>query len=390
MTETAVPLKRFDRKFIRSTIRSLFCCFPAVIFLSSTALAQAQINQFIDDTVVQQISLTVNPTDWATLLQNYESDTYYHATFAWNGISEDIGIRQHGQGSRSPIKPNLDLNFAHYTASQTFLGDGFLLLKANNDDASNLHEWLAMKLYQRMGFPAPRESFATVTVNGTVLGFYTIVEHDDTAFVQRNFGESSGYFYEWKNANYYDFGNLGTDPTLYAPFLDLKTNQATPDLQTFANLVQIINQPASSSFTDAQFIAALEQYMDPQMFLTYAATENVLAEADGLVGGIEAMNNFDLYQFQGTTIYTLTPWDTELTFSTAQRDIFDGFTNGTYVNVLANRLIGIPGYQNIYMDQLNRAAGLLGGTGGWADSEVTREYAVINSAASSDPIKQCD
>lgn len=367
-----------------------FCCFSVVLYLASTAWAQPQINQFIDDTAVQQISLTVDPADWATFLQNYQDNTYYHATFVWNGISEDIGIRQHGGGSRSPIKPNIDLNFAHYTKNQTFLGDGFLILKANNEDASNLHEWLSMKLYRKMGFPAPRESFATVTVNGTLLGFYMILEHDDIAFVQRNFGEDGGYFYEWENiGDNYDFGNLGTNPTLYSGYLDLKSNQATADLQTFANLVQVVNQPITSGFTSAQFIAALQQYMDPQMFLTYAATENVLAEADGLVGGIEGMNNFDMYQFQGTTIYTLTPWDKDLTFSDPSRDIFAGFTNGTFINVLAATLAGMPAYKNVYMDQLNRAANLLGGAGGWADSEITREYGVINAAASNDPNKQC-
>lgn len=370
--------------------RNISWYFPAVVFIATVGFAQQNINLLIDDTVVQQISLTVNPTDWASFLQNYESDTYYHATFGWNGISENIGIRQHGGGSRSPIKPNIDLNFAKYTSSQTLLGDSFLVLKANNEDASNLHEWISMKLFRKMGFPAPRESFATVTVNGTLLGFYMIVEHDDVAFVQRNFGEDGGYFYEWQNiGDNYDFGNLGTNPSIYSPYLDLKSNQAAPDLQTFTNLVQVINQPLSSSFTSAQYIADLQQYLDPQVFLTYAATENVLGEADGLVGGIEGMNNFDLYQYQGTTVYTLTPWDKDLTFGDPGRDIFLGFTNGTNINVLAAALIGIPGYQNIYMDQINRAANLLGGAGGWADSEVAREYGVINTAASNDPNKQC-
>ncbi|MGA3186335.1 MAG: CotH kinase family protein [Bryobacteraceae bacterium] len=367
-------------------MKSPFAYF-SIFLLAGAAWGQPQINQFIDDTVVQQISLTVDPTDWAAFLQNYLSDTYYHATFTWNGVSENIGIRQHGGGSRSPIKPNIDLNFAHYTSSQNFLGEGFLVLIAGNEDPSNMHSWLAMQLFRKMGIPAPRESFATVTVNGTLLGFYTLVEHDDPTFLERNFGESGGYYYEWDNqGDYYDFGNLGTNPSLYANYLDLKTNQAAPDLQTFTNLVQVINQ---TSLTDAQFITALEQYMDPKMFLTYAATENVIAEGDGLVGGVIAMNNFNLYQFQGTTIYTITPWDKTNSFSSNTRDIFMGFTNGANINVLAARLIAIPGYQNFYMDQINRAAGILGGAGGWADSEITREYGVINTAASNDPNKQC-
>ncbi|MGA3189997.1 MAG: CotH kinase family protein [Bryobacteraceae bacterium] len=370
-------------------IRNSFL-FPVFLFFVVGTFAQAQINQFIDDTVVQQISLTVAPADWAAFLQNYLDSTYYHATFVWNGVSQDIGIRQHGGGSRSPIKPNIDLNFAHYTSSQTFFGENLLILKANNEDPSNLHEWISMKLFRKMGFPAPRESFATVTVNGTLLGFYMIVEHDDPAFAQRNYGESSGSLYEWQNqGDEYDFGNLGTNPQLYAPYLELKSNQSAPDLQTFTNLVQVINQPSSSTFTNDQFITALEQYLDPQMFLTYAATENVLSEADGLVGGLEAMNNFDFYQFQGTTIYALFPWDKDLTFDNPSRDIFQGFTIGPYINVLAARLIAIPGYKNIYMDQINRAANLFGGTGAWADSEITREYGVINTASSNDPNKQC-
>ena len=179
------------------------------------------------------INLTMNLNDWATLQQNYLLDAYYHATFTWNGISEDIGIRSHGGSSRSPIKPNLDLNFAHYEKNQTFLGLPFVIIKANNEDPSNLHEWISMKLFRKMGLPAPREAPAQVFLNGQLLGFYYIVEHEDETFLQRDFGESGGYLYEWEYANNYEFENLGTDPSLYAQFLDLKTDQATPDLQTW-------------------------------------------------------------------------------------------------------------------------------------------------------------
>jgi len=246
---------------------------------------------------VQAINLTMDLNDWATLQKNYLLDTYYHATFTWNGISENIGVRSHGQGSRSPIKPNLDLNFAHYTKTQTFLGLPFVILKANNDDPSNLSEWISMKLFRKMGIPAPREAPAQVYINGQLLGFYYIVEHIDETFLQRDFGESGGYLYNWKSANDYDFGNLGTDPTLYAQFLDLKTSQAAPDLQTFDNLVQVINQPASATFTDDAFIAAVSQYVDPKQFLTYGATEQVLAGTDSLIGGQQGINNFYLYLF---------------------------------------------------------------------------------------------
>ena len=360
-----------------------------VVATCATAFAQVQANPFLDDTTVQAINLTMDPNDWATLQQNYLLDTYYHATFTWNGISENIGIRSHGGGSRSPIKPNLDLNFAHYTKTQTFLGLPFVLLKANNEDPSNMCEWLSMKLYRKMGIPAPREAPAQVFVNGQLLGFYYIVEHLDETFLQRDFGESGGYLYEWQSANDYDFENLGTDPTLYSQFLDLKTSQAAPDLQTFDNLVQVINQPASATFTDDAFIAALSQYLDPKQFLTYGATEQVLAGTDSLIGGQQGMNNFDLYQFQGTTVYYFIPWDKDSTVYDWTRDIMYGISNGPTINLLAQRLFAIPQYQQVYLNAAVNAANLMGGTGGWADSEITREYGVIQAAALDDPNKQC-
>jgi uncharacterized protein (TIGR03437 family) len=361
----------------------------AIAATCATAFAQVQANPFLDDSAVRVINLTMAANDWAALQQNYLLNTYYHATFTWNGISEDIGVRSHGGGSRSPIKPNLDLNFAHYTKTQTFLGLPFVLLKANNEDASNMREWISMKLFRKMGIPAPREAPAQVYLNGQLLGFYYIVEHLDATFLQRNFGESGGYLYEWQSANNYDFENLGTDPTLYAQFLNLKTSQAASDLQTFDNLVQVINQPPSATLTDGAFIAALSQYVDPKQFLTYGATDQVLAGSDSLIGGQQGMNNLDLYQFQGATLYNFIPWDKDSTLNDVTRDIMEGVSIGSTINLLAQRLVAIPQYAQVYLAALSKAATLMGGTGGWADQEFTREYGVIQAAATNDPNKQC-
>jgi len=367
--------------------------FSAGVLVATCVTASAQVlaNPFFDDSTVQVINLTMDPSDWATLQQNYLLDTYYHATFTWNGIAEDVGIRSHGEGSRSPIKPNLDINFAHYDKTQTLLGLPFIVLKANNEDPSNMCEWISMKLFRKMGIPAPREAPAQVYLNGQILGFYYIVEHIDETFLQRDLGESTGYLYDWKSIGgiNYDFQNLGTDPTLYAQFLDLKTDQAAPDLQTFDNLVQVINQPASATFNDDAFIAALSQYVDPIQFLTYGATEQVLAGHDSLIGGQQGINNLYLYQFAGTTLYYFIPWDKSSTVYDWTRDIMYGISTGSTINLLAQRLAAIPQYLQVYLNAAVNAATLMGGTGGWADSEISREYGVIQAAALDDPNKQC-
>ncbi len=234
--------------------------------LSGAATAQTAANAFFDDSQMHVINITMAPSDWSTLLQNYLLDTYYSASMTWNGQSVSFGIRSHGgRQQERGIKPNLDFNFGvHYTPGQTFQGLEFVLLKANNEDPSNLHEWMSMKLYRAMGLPAPREAPAQLYVNGQLLGFYYIVEHeDDNAgnFLTRNFGENGGYLYDWRYGNGYEFGNLGVNPFSYAPFLEIKSNQLAPDLQTFANFIQAVNAPATN---EATYIAGLSAYMNPQ------------------------------------------------------------------------------------------------------------------------------
>jgi uncharacterized protein (TIGR03437 family) len=115
----------------------------------------------------------------------------------------------------------------------------------------------------------------------------------------------------------------------------------------------------------------------------------VLADQDGILDGESGANNFYLYQFQNSTLYTLIAWDKDQAFSNPQRSILDGVTTGANINVLAQALYSFPDYQAVYQSELNRAASLLGGAGGWGDTELTREYRVIRSAALNDPNKQC-
>ena len=234
-----------------------------------------------------------------------------------------VGIRSHGNGSRNPIKPNLDVNFGEYVANQAFLSINFFILVANNQDASTIHERVAYKLLQKMGIPTPRETSARLYINGQYFGFYNIVEHEDANFLQRNFGETGGYLSEWKAADFYTWGYLGSDPSVYAPFLDLKTNQAAANLPWFANLVAAINQTSS-----ADFPSAISQYLNPQLYLTMAATESVVSEYDGLVGSIDGIDNFDIYQFQNSNLSEFIPWDQVLSFDEAPpRTFFYGNTS---------------------------------------------------------------
>ncbi len=361
-------------------MRQVICLLT--IFLAPRLVFAQDANTIFDDTVLQDVYLQVDPADWATLQQNYLLNDYYPATLTWNGITEIIGIRSHGNGSRSPIKPNLDLKFDEYVKKQMLVGESTIDAKAANQDASLMHESISFQIFRMMGLPAPRLSHARLFLNGNFFGLYLLEEHEDETYTQRDLGESTGYLYEWQPITVFNFDNLGSDPSVYAQFLELKTKQATPDLQTFATFMQVVND---SSLSDSDYITAISKYINPKLFLAHAATENILAELDGMFGGVDGINNFYLYQYNNTSFYQVLTWDKDLTFWDSGRDLF----YGTDVNHITARLLKIPEYQTAYLAAASKAIALFGGTGGWADQEITREYNLINDAATQDVNKQC-
>jgi uncharacterized protein (TIGR03437 family) len=335
---------------------------------------------FFDDTIMQDVYLQMDPADWATFQAHYLENTYYPATFTWNRITLNIGIRSRGTGSRSPVKPNFTFKFDKYVKGQTFLGETTVFTKANNQDPSNLRDRLSMKFFQRMGLPAPRESFARIHLNGQFLGLSELIEAPDEQLVMRNLGENTGYLYQWNAIDRYDFEYLGPDPNNYVMFLDLKSSQSAPDAANFLGLVQAVNLSS-----DADFVAAVSKYLDPKQFLIHAAIENVLANSDGILSSTFGMNNFYFYQYANGSQYQFLPWDEDMSF-----DWYGwGVASGLDTNVLTRRLMAIPEYRNTYMSALAKAANLFGGPGGWADQELTREYNLIAADARNDPHKQC-
>lgn len=364
---------------VRRRYTLLQSCF---IFLLSAIGAAAQTSaDFFDDTRLQDISLTVAAKDWSALQEHYQDNTYYPADFVWNDIKLRIGIRSRGRGSRSAVKPNLHLNFDKEVKKQRFLGLESANLNGNNQDASTLHTLISFKVFTHLGLPTPRLAMARLFLNGEYFGLYNLVEEIDEHFLERNFGESTGFLYEYEPNRVFNFEWLGSDPALYSPLLFEPANhEDDPNPQPIVEMISAINFSS-----DADFVDAVSKYINPELYLTHVAIENVLTEIDGILGGVYGMNNFDFYRFNGGNLSQMIVWDKDLTFGQPEREILAGVES----NVLARRLLAIPKYRSIYVNALVNAATLLGGKDGWADQEVTRLYELVREAALSETHKQC-
>ena len=354
------------------------------ILAGMTATAQTS-SDFHSESEIQDIYLQVHPDDWAALKRNYLENTYYQAQFRWRDITlPSVGIRSRGSGSRSPLKPNLKIDFERYKKPQDFLGLSSTILKANNGEPSMIRERAAMAMFERMGVPVPRETYVRLHINGEFFGLYNLIEDIDKNFLRRVWGEADGYLYEWeaeRNGGGYRFQYLGDAAASYSPVMfEPVTHEKDPDPMSLVEMVRAVNLSS-----DEEFVSAVSKYIDLEKLVTYVATEVFLADFDGFLGDVFGMNNFHVYRRAGTTAHVFIPWDKDGAFLYAERPILQGIGE----NVLTRRLMTIPAYRNLYFDELLRAAGLAGAEDGFLMQTIERLDEQIRDVAESEPYKQC-
>jgi hypothetical protein len=119
--------------------------------------------------------------------------------------------------------------------------------------------------------------------------------------------------------------------------------------------------------------------------MTYIATENYLADYDGLLGTVFGMNNFYFYRFAGKNLSQFLVWDKDNAFDWEYRSAFEGLED----NVLARRAMRVPALRAAYLEALVKAATEAGGPGGWLEQEAGRFYQLLGETARLDPHKQC-
>ncbi len=355
------------------------------IVLSSPLLSAQTANDLFDGSVLQEIRLEINPKDWAALKANPSSNTYYPCNLRWRGmVVENVGIRQRGGSTRNSIKPGLRVDFNRYEDGQTFLGLKSIGLDNMAQDASMMKERLTMELFAKMGLPASREANARLYVNDEYSGLYTIIESIDKDFLKRVFGENDGYLYEYVLAGNYHFEYLGSDPALYSPkYFDPKTHEKDPDPAPIEAMIRTMN-----TASDADFASAMAPYLDLELFMKHLAVQDFIAETDGILTG---MNNFDLYRFQKKSLSQFIPKDKDLTFGgppiNSNRYSTPLLFNASK-NVLIRRAMNVKQARDAYFNTLLSTVSIAGRTG-WLESEITRIYNQIKTAAYEDQFKVC-
>jgi len=109
----------------RSVLTKVLIAFGICFLFAVAGHAQTADDLFSQD-VLHEVRIDMRPADWLYLKDHYLEDTYVPCNFSWrfNGRNVDapqIGCRNRGTGSRTPIKPGLRLQINHYDKDRKFL-----------------------------------------------------------------------------------------------------------------------------------------------------------------------------------------------------------------------------------------------------------------------------
>jgi len=226
--------------------------------------------------------------------------TWFHASAIIDGEPlDDIAVRKKGfLGSLSVTRPSVRIGFDTFQKGREWSGMEKLTLNNNRQDPSMIRQCTTYFLFRRAGVPAPRCTFAHVTVNGDELGTYSHVEGVTRRFLRAHFGDDSGQLYEGQGGDFLSTGWGGFEP---------KTAAAEADSSDLERVREALLADESER------LSALESVIDLDAYLTYWAMEALTAHWDSYS---TTRNNYLLYDDPGTGFHFI-PWGTDATLDEA-------------------------------------------------------------------------
>ena len=360
--------------------RLLTCAIAIALAVAAAprpAAAQSAAEVF-DAATLHEVRLLINSKDLQLLRANFTENTYYPADLVWGSERvRNVGVRSRGAGSRNGVKLGLRIDFDRYTSDQRFAGLSSLVLDNLLQDPSMVREQVSMAFFNRIGVPAPRESFCRLFINNEYQGVYALVEEIEPEFVDRTLGEDNGYLFEYHWVAPFRGEDLGT-PGAYKPLFEPRNHESDADSVLYGAINDLFREAA---ITDATTRERIEPFLDVPSFITLIAAENFLAENDGLLG-YAGMNNLYMYRLAGTTRQRFLPWDKDNTFLQIDFPILSRIDD----NQLSRQLLAFEDLRTRYLDTL-AACARAAVDEDWLLNEITRSSALIADAAHQDTRK---
>jgi spore coat protein H len=201
----------------------------------------------------------------------------------------NVLVHLKGGGTFRPLddKPSFTLDFNEVDKHQRFHGLTKLSFNNSIQDPTCLQERLARELFATAGVPVPRADNVLLNLNGNPLGVYVAVEGVGQRFLKKHFKDPGGTLY--------DAGYLLDVHQPLSVSAGLKSGDRT-------NLGRLVAATLESD--PARRFQLLRELLDLDEFISFIATETILAHWDGY-----SMNrgNYRLYYDPGRQKFVFIP-----------------------------------------------------------------------------------
>ena len=381
------------------------------------ATTEASYADEIDKTQIMTFEISVDETNWQTMLDNAEDEEYISADVIINGTTiKNVGIRPKGNSSLSQVAKDdttdrfsFKIKFNEYIEGQTWMGLDKIVINNMLSDASYMKEYLSYDIMDYIGVKAPLYAFADISINGETWGLYLAVEDIDSGYLDRVF-DGEGELYKPESDSMQMGKQTGDNKQDAENSLDMQkgfngggggmADSAKNGVSLEYSDDNVLSYSAifDNAKTDAdesdyqRVITALENlsegtdletYVDVDSVLKYFAAHTVVVNLDSYVSNMG--HNYYLYENDGQI--SILPWDYNLSFGGFQSNNASDVVNfpiDTPVSgvsleerPLLGKLLEVPEYLGKYHEYLQEIM-----DGYFADGKFEQTVDTLNNLIS--------
>ena len=265
-----------------------------------------------DINTIQNIELTFSQSNWDYMLDTATvgNDGYIMAqSVSINGIVFDsVGVKYKGNSTynANQVKNPFHIELDTYK-NQDYQGYTDLKLSNVAKDPSFIREVLGYSIL-RQYMHAPLSNYATVKVNGTLIGLYVSSESVSKKFVANHFYSNDRTFIKCNPIGGAGMGTtakpnlvyLGTDSAAYYAAYEMNSTVGWRELTELCDTIK-------------NYIGSVEKVLDVDRSLWMISFDNVTVNLDSYLGGFT--QNYYLYQDQNNRFNPIV-WDLNESFGT--------------------------------------------------------------------------
>lgn len=353
------------------------------------------------DQVVEVHIAFADPNFWNTLVSYYNNDqgeelagsvTITDQTGTWTLDSITVALKGNSSYTHPGNKKSFKVDFDDFI-DQKF--HGMRKLHFNNcwSDPTFMREKIFFDYCQEQGVRAPRVQYANIYMNGTLWGFYNMVEAVDKEFLDRHIDDTAGNLF--KAADNFGMGGggggstaeadlkwYGTAQADYYDRYELKTNESANDWTDLLDLLDMLNN-APDTYLQANFPARWK-WRD---MLRSLALDNMFGNLDSY---IHSARNYYLYHDSTDLEWHWIHWDANMAFGSYPAQGQNAQTlSPTYVATnrpLMTRLMAIQAFRLDYLNEYCYAKANFSNT--YLDPRIDSIATLIQPHVAADPNKQ--